>query len=35
MLKTAEGVKWRMAKEEKAAKTKRGKPTITDPGGLL
>jgi putative SOS response-associated peptidase YedK len=32
-LKTVEGVRWTMAKEERAAK--RGKPTVSDPGGLL
>jgi putative SOS response-associated peptidase YedK len=35
-LKTVEGVKWTMTKEERAAsKTKRAKPTVNDPGGLL
>jgi putative SOS response-associated peptidase YedK len=35
MLKTVEGINWRMNREEKKATTKRGKPTVTDPGGLL
>jgi len=35
-LRTVEGIKWTMTKEEKAAsKTKRAKPTVRDPGGLL
>jgi putative SOS response-associated peptidase YedK len=34
-LKTVEGVRWTMNKEERAAKTKRGKPTVSDPTGLL
>lgn len=36
-LKTVEGVKWRMTKEERRAspKAKRGKPTTSDPGGLF
>jgi putative SOS response-associated peptidase YedK len=36
-LKTIEGVKWTMTKEERAASStvKRGKPTVSDPGGLL
>jgi putative SOS response-associated peptidase YedK len=34
-LRTVEGVRWTMAKEEREAKTKRGKPTVSDPGGLL
>jgi putative SOS response-associated peptidase YedK len=33
-LKTAESVKWTMTKEERAATDKRGKPTVSDPGGL-
>ena len=34
-LKTAEGVKWSMTKEERKAdaKVKRGRPTVSDPGG--
>jgi putative SOS response-associated peptidase YedK len=35
MLKTVEGINWRMTKEEKAAKTKRAKPTASDPSGML
>jgi len=34
-LKTVEGVKWTMTREERAATAKRGKPTVSDPGGLL
>ena len=34
-LKTVEGVRWTMNKEERAAKAKRGKPTVSDPSGLL
>ena len=35
-LKTVEGVNWKMSKEERvASKTKRAKPTVSDPGGLL
>lgn len=34
-LKTVEGVKWTMTKEERAEKTKRSRPTVRDPGGLL
>jgi putative SOS response-associated peptidase YedK len=35
-LRTVEGINWRMSKEERAAsKTKRAKPTISDPGGLF
>jgi putative SOS response-associated peptidase YedK len=34
-LKTVEGVRWTMSKEERAASTKRPKPTVSDPGGLL
>ena len=30
-LKTVEGVRWTMSKEERAAKAKRAKPTISDP----
>jgi putative SOS response-associated peptidase YedK len=33
-LKTVEGVRWTMTKEERAASAKRGKPTVRDPGGL-
>lgn len=35
MLKTVEGIKWQMNREEKKATTKRGKPTVSDPGGLV
>ncbi len=35
MLKTVEGVRWKMNKEERAATTKRRKPTVSDPEGLL
>jgi putative SOS response-associated peptidase YedK len=34
-LKTVEGVRWTMTKEERSEKTKRAKPTVRDPGGLL
>jgi len=34
-LKTVEGVKWTMTKEERASTTKRARPTVRDPGGLL
>ena len=34
-LKTVEGVRWTMNKEERAASTKRKKPTVSDPGGIL
>ncbi|HXS05647.1 MAG TPA: SOS response-associated peptidase family protein [Rhizomicrobium sp.] len=34
-LKTVEGVRWTMAKEEKAATAKRKKPTVSDPEGLF
>ena len=34
-LKTAEGVRWTMTKEERAATTRRRKPTLSDPEGLL
>jgi len=34
-LKTVEGVRWTMTKEERTAKTKRQKPTVSDPGGLF
>jgi hypothetical protein len=34
-LKTVESVKWTMTKDERAATAKRGKPTVSDPGGLL
>lgn len=34
--KTTEGIRWTMTKEERAAsKSKRAKPTVSDPGGLL
>ena len=34
-LKTVEGVRWTMTKEEKAAKAQRRPPTVSDPGGLI
>jgi putative SOS response-associated peptidase YedK len=34
-LKTMEGVRWSMAKEEKQAKGPRSKPTVSDPTGLF
>jgi putative SOS response-associated peptidase YedK len=34
-LKTVEGVRWTMAKEEKQAKGPRSKPTVSDPTGLF
>jgi len=34
-LRTVEGIRWTMAKEERATKAKRRKPTVSDPGGLL
>jgi putative SOS response-associated peptidase YedK len=34
-LRTVEGIKWTMTKEERAAQTKRAKPTVSDPGGLF
>jgi putative SOS response-associated peptidase YedK len=34
-LRTVEGVRWTMTKEEKAATTKRKKATASDPTGLL
>jgi putative SOS response-associated peptidase YedK len=35
-LKTVEGINWKMSKEERAAsKTKRAKPTVSDPTGLF
>ena len=34
-LKTIEGVRWTMTKEERPAKDKRSKPTISDPTGLF
>ena len=34
-LKTVEGVRWTMAKEEKAATTERKKATVSDPTGLF
>lgn len=35
-LRTVEGIKWTMSKEERAAsKAKRSKPTVSDPGGLI
>jgi putative SOS response-associated peptidase YedK len=34
-LKTVEGLRWTMTKEERAARTPRKKPTVRDPAGLL
>jgi putative SOS response-associated peptidase YedK len=34
-LRTVEDVRWTMREEERAAKTRRAKPTISDPGGLF
>jgi putative SOS response-associated peptidase YedK len=34
-LKTVEGVRWTMTREERAVSTRRKKPTISDPGGLF
>ena len=35
-LKTVEGINWKMSKEERAAsKTKRARPTVSDPTGLF
>jgi hypothetical protein len=34
-LKTVEGMRWTMAKEEKAAKVQRRPPTVSDPTGLF
>jgi putative SOS response-associated peptidase YedK len=34
-LKTMPGARWTMRPEERAARTKRGKPTQADPGGLF
>jgi len=34
-LRTVDDAKWMMTKEERAAKAKRAKPTVRDPGGLL
>ncbi|HET7086028.1 MAG TPA: SOS response-associated peptidase family protein [Rhizomicrobium sp.] len=33
--KTREGVRWTMTKEERAARIKRSKPTVSDPRGLF
>lgn len=36
VLRTVEGVKWTMSKEERAkSRTKRAKPTVSDPRGLI
>jgi putative SOS response-associated peptidase YedK len=36
VLKTVEGINWKISKEERAAsKAKRTKPTVSDPGGLF
>ena len=34
-LKTVEGVRWTMTKEERRAKGPRAKPFVSDPGGLF
>ena len=34
-LKTMEGVRWTMSREQRATKAKRGKPTVTEPTGLF
>ena len=34
-LKTVEGVKWKMAREGKHGTVMRGKPVVSDPGGLF
>jgi putative SOS response-associated peptidase YedK len=34
-LRTVEGVRWTMTRQEKAVKPRKSKPTISDPGGLL
>lgn len=34
-LKTVEGAHWTMTREERAARTRRQKPTASDPGGLF
>jgi len=34
-LKTVEGVRWTMTREERKAAAKRGKPAVSDPGGLF
>jgi len=34
-LKTVEGVNWTMTREERAGKTRRGKPMVSDPTGLF
>lgn len=34
-LTTVEGVRWTMTKQEKAAKPRKSKPTISNPGGLF
>jgi putative SOS response-associated peptidase YedK len=33
--KTVEGIRWKMSEEERKASQKRGKPTVSDPDGLL
>ena len=33
-LKSVEGMRWTMSKEERTAKAKRGRPTVSDPSGL-
>jgi len=34
-LKTVEGVRWTMTREERAGSTKRSRPTVSDPAGLF
>ncbi|MBW8837058.1 MAG: SOS response-associated peptidase family protein [Burkholderia sp.] len=34
-LKTMEGVRWTMSREQRATKAKRGKPTVAEPTGLF
>jgi len=34
-LKTVEGVRWTMSREERAKTARRGKPTVSDPTGLF
>jgi len=34
-LKTIDGVRWTMTREERKDRVKRGKPTVSDPGGLI
>jgi len=34
-LKTMEGVRWTMSREQRATKAKRAKPTVAEPTGLF